>query len=450
MAKLMRSVAFRLALFCGGLVVATVVLLSAVFYFGTIGVLRHGTDASIRDHAYHFTEDGESRGLESLSRRIEQTLADGVDSDTEIYLLTDAGGRMLAGNLTPWTDGAAPMDQLIDHPVTRNGRTAAGRLMLHRLSGGGLLVVGRDMSDLNAIVVLTWRAIAVGGLLAFALALLGTLLFRQQIEGRIGAIRHAALDIEAGNLSRRIPLSGEDDEFDRLSHDINRMLDRIEHLMDGVRHVSNTIAHNLRTPLGRIRGHLDEALQGRPDMARLTEAGEFAIEEVDALIVALNKLLQIAEAESGSRRQPFALVDLGQVVAKLVDLYEAAAEDQQITLAADLQPAPAILGDSDLLASGLANLLDNAFKYSGRRTTVIVRVGQEAENVILTVQDDGPGIPEAERSKVLQRFYRLDRNQQGHGLGLSIVAAITSLHGGTLTLEDAAPGLRVRIVLPRA
>ena len=357
MARLWRSVAFRLALFCGGLVVATVVLLSTVFYFGTVGVLSQGTDAKIRDHTQHFAEDGQASGLLSLQKRIELSLADGVDSDTEIYLLMDAGGRFLAGNIAPWPDGTSPLDRIIDHPVLRNGQMTAGRVMLHRFPDGALLVVGRDMSDLNAIMELTWRAIGAGGLLALVLALGGTILFRQQIESRIWAIRHAALDIEAGNLSRRIPLTGENDEFDRLGHDINRMLDRIEHLMDGVRHVSNTIAHNLRTPLGRIRGHLDEALQGKPETEGLAEAAGFAIEEVDALIVALNKLLQIAEAESGSRRQPFEAVNLGDVVTKLLELYDAAAEDLGVTLVADLQPARPVLGDRDLLASMLANLM---------------------------------------------------------------------------------------------
>lgn len=447
MDRFWRSVAFRLALFSGALVVVTVVLLSSVYYFGTVGVLLDSTDASIQEHAQRFAADGESQGLRSLTRRIEQTLSDGVDSDTEIYLLADAGGATLAGNLAPWTENGAPLDRLIDRQVVRNGQPTSGRLMLHRLSGGALLVVGRDMNDLNAITVLTWRAIGLGGLLALGLAVGGTWLFRRAIERRIGAIRHAALDIETGNLGRRITLSGEEDEFDRLSDDINRMLDRIEHLMEGVRHVSNTIAHNLRTPLGRIRGRLEEALEGEPRVENLLETVGLTTEEVDALILVMDKLLQIAEAESGSRRQPFGPVNVSQVAEKLLELYEPAAEDRGIRLAADLPAVAPILGDADLLASMLANLLDNAFNYGGG--VITVRASEQSDTVTLVVADDGPGIPEEERARVLERFYRLERGRSGHGLGLSIVAAIVSLHGGRLNLEDATPGLRVRIVLPK-
>jgi signal transduction histidine kinase len=220
--------------------------------------------------------------------------------------------------------------------------------------------------------------------------------------------------------------------------------------MDGVRHVSNIIAHNLRTPLGRIRSHLDEALRGEPEAEPLAKAAIFSIDEVDGLIIVLDKLLQIAEAESGARRQPFAPVALREVVTNLLELYDAAAEAQGVTLVADIRDEPVVLGDQDLLATILANLLDNALKYAGSPAKIEVRVTHELDKITLIVQDDGPGIPAAERSKVLQRFYRLNQRQQGNGLGLSIVAAVTHLHGGTLSLEDAAPGLCVCIVLPQA
>jgi signal transduction histidine kinase len=450
MNRIWHSVAFRLALTCGGMVVASIVLLSAVFYFGTVGVLARDINNKITALGQRFADGAERSGLQALANRIGQALNDGVDSDTEIYLLTDSAGRKVAGNISAWTDKAAPLDRVIDHPVVRDGRPTTGRVLLHRLSNGALLIVGRDMSDLNEIRAIIGRAIAIGGLLALVFAIGGTLLFRRQIEGRIWAIRHAALDIEGGNLSRRIPLSGEPDEFDRLSADINRMLDRIERLMEGVRHVSNTIAHNLRTPLGRIRGHLDQALRGKPEDKGPAAAENFAIDEIDGLIVVLDKLLQIAEAESSTRRQPFEPVALRDVVTNLVELYDAAAEAQAVTIVSDIPGELVILGDKDLLASILANLLDNALKYAGSPAKIEVRARQDADKIVLIVQDNGPGIPPEERSKVLQRFYRLDRRQQGHGLGLSIVDAFARLHGGMLFLEDAAPGLRVRIVFRRA
>jgi len=304
------------------------------------------------------------------------------------------------------------------------------------------------MQDLNEIRTLIARAVAIGGVLAALLAVLGTLIFRKEIEKRISSIRHATIDIEAGNLSRRIPTTGTPDEFGRLSGDINRMLDRIQQLMEGVRHVSNIIAHNLRTPLGLIRGHLEESMRGTRDLAQLEAAGEFAIEEIDNLIVVLEKLLQIAEAESSTRRQPFEQVSIVQVVTNLLELYDAAAEELGIVITTDIKDDPYIAGDKDLLAGIIANLIDNALKYAGSPAEIRIAASQHGDFVTLIVQDNGPGIPETERQKVVQKFYRVNRETRGSGLGLSIVAAFTQLHGGSMDIEDAAPGFRVRITLP--
>ena len=449
MGKIWHSVTFRLALLFGGLLVVSVAILSSVFYFATIGVMARNTDRKIISISQRLTDDAITNGLQSAAQRIQSTLSDGVDSDIEILLLTDASGNKIAGNISGWTDIPTPFDQVADRAVSRGTGLSPSRVMLHRLPDGALLVVGLDMRDLNEIRNLIGRAVALGGLLALLLAISGTLAFRRQIERRILTIRQATLDIEAGNLSRRIVLSGNLDEFDRLGADINRMLDRIEHLMEGVRHVSNTIAHNLRTPMGLIRGHLEEALRGNPEKIRLEQASHYAIEEIDNLIIVLEKLLQIAEAESGARRQSFEQVPVREVVTNLLELYDAAAEALGVTIVAQIEGNPSVAGDRDLLTGILANLLDNALNYAGNPARVRIVSRQGPEDVTLIVEDNGPGVPHDEREKVLQRFYRLNRVQRGSGLGLSIVAAFTKLHGGTLVLEDAHPGLRVRLTLPR-
>jgi signal transduction histidine kinase len=325
-------------------------------------------------------------------------------------------------------------------------------LLPQLLPDGSILVVGRDMQDQREIERLVWHALFAGGAAALLLAIGGALLFRRQLEHRVSAIRRTAREIEAGDLTRRIPISGVEDEFARLNREINSMLDRIEHLMDGVRHVSNAIAHDLRTPLGRIRSRLEEALRCSDSTAQLAATARFAIRQVDDLIRMLDKLLQIAEAESGARRQSFTLVPLGTVVSDVVELYDATAEAEGITLVTEIEGEPVTLGDKNLLTSALVNLIDNALKYAGSGATVRVRATQGRDTVSMVVQDDGPGIPLAERSRVIERFYRLDgsRSLPGNGLGLSIVTAITSLHRGKLSLEDAAPGLIAGIVLPRA
>ena len=452
MTRLLGSVTFRLALGYGVLVVATMTVVSAALYFGTVGVIDRGIDAKLSRISTLLIERSETGGADALQGRIKQLLTDGIDQDTEVYALLDPNGRTIVGNVSGLRHGA-PFDRMTVQTIARDGRPSTSRLLLHQLSNGDVLVVGRDLHDLHEIEGLVVRALLVGGLVALLLAVGGAALVRRQLEHRIAAIRHTALEIEAGDLSRRIPVPNADDEFTRLNRDINRMLDRTQHLMEGVRDVSNAIAHDLRTPLSRIRNRLDEALREDASTEQLREAAGISIHGVDELIVIFDKLLQIAEAESATRRQCFQPVALKTIIGDIVDLYDAAAEAYGVTLVTDVVGEPTALGDKDLLASAAANLVDNALKYGGRNATT-VRVGarEDRETVSIVVQDEGPGIPPEEKAKVVTRFYRLDRSRSlpGNGLGLTIVTAISHLHGGKLSLEDSAPGLIARIVLPRA
>jgi signal transduction histidine kinase len=453
MTRFWNTVAFRLALSCGLLAIGSMSVISAAFYFGTVGVLARSTDAKLLSISNKLAGHFDTRGGDQLRQEIEQLLADGIEQDTEVYLLIAPDGEKVVGNIAGWTAAAASPDRLADLKVLRNGRPSLSRLLPRVLPDGSILVVGRDMQDQREIEQLVWRALLAGGAAALLLAIGGAVLFRRQLEHRVSAIRRTAREIEAGDLTRRIPVSGVEDEFARLNRDINSMLDRIEHLMDGVRHVSNAIAHDLRTPLGRIRSRLEEALRpGNNNTAQLAGTARFAIQQVDDLIQMLDRLLQIAEAEAGAQRASFTLVPLGSVVSDVVELYDATAEAEGIALVWEIESDPVTLGDRNLLASALVNLIDNALKYAGSGATVRVRAAQEPDTVSIVVQDDGPGIPSGERSRVVDRFYRLDRSRSlpGNGLGLSIVTAIASLHWGKLYLEDAKPGLIARIVLPSA
>src|SRR5215471_5867232 len=453
MARFWGTVAFRLALSYGLLAIGSMSVISAAFYFGTVGVLERGIEAKLLSLSKRLAAHYESRGDEELRREIQQLLVDGIEQDTEVYLFVAPDGRKLVGNIFGWTEKSAPLDTLTDLAVMRNGRPSLSRLLPRLLPDGSILVVGRDLQDRREIEQLVWHSLLAGGAVALLLAIGGALLFRRQLEHRVGAIRRTALEIEAGDLSRRIPITDVEDEFARLNRDINRMLDRIEHLMDGVRHVSNAIAHDLRTPLGRIRSRLEEALSpgDSKSTVQLAATARFAIEQVDELIQMLDRLLQIAEAESGARRQSFAPVPLASVLSDVVELYDASAEAEGITLVSKVEGRPIALGDKNLLTSALANLIANALKYAGIGSTVQVRAIEDRDTVSIVVQDDGPGIPPAERVRVVDRFYRLDhsRSLPGNGLGLSIVTAIASLHWGKLELADAFPGLLARVVLPR-
>lgn len=456
-----KSIAAKLVLGYGLLGMASVALVSAVFYFGTIGVLDHNLDGRISALSDRLVEQYRGRAQSELAAEVAHQLSDGIDNDSEIFLLLGADGARLGGDLTQWpaSDAEADAGALVTREVVRDGKPTPARLLIRRLGGGGTLVVGRDLSEQQSIRALVLRSLATGIALSLLLTVCGALLFRSQIEARIGEIRRAAKDIEDGDLSRRIPVTG-DDEFSLLNRDINRMLDRIETLMDGIRHVSNAIAHDLRTPLSRIRSKLDDALRHDRTVEVLSGAAHGAIEDIDDLIRLFERLLQIAEAESGVRAQLFESLDLNRIALDMADMYDATAEERDVRLQTDLQAGASpdgaagarALGDRNLLASAVASLIDNAIKYAGpgARVTVLTRV--DGERVSIAVRDDGPGIPVAEVGKVTQRFYRLDKSRSlpGNGLGLSIVSATVGLHGGVLTLEEGHPGLIARITLRRA
>jgi signal transduction histidine kinase len=450
MIRLFKTVGFRLAMGYGILVLCAVAVISTILYFGTVGVLDREINTKLFGISDRLQKRFAESGIPGVQQGIEQLLTDGVDTDTEVYLLIGTDGKALIGNINPLDKTKVAFDRLVDKPVIRYGRPSNSRLLARQLPNGALLVVGRDMQDISGITQLVLRSLTVGGALALLIAIGGAILFRQQLEHRVAAIRHTVLEIEAGDLSRRIPLLDSDDEFTRLNHDINQMLDQIQHLMDGVRNVSNAIAHDLRTPLGRIRSLLDEALHSGKDAEKLSRAATNAIRQIDDLTVVFDKLLQIAEAESGTRRQSFHLVSLGEIVTGVVELYDAAAETKGIQLTLGIEGDPVAIGDKDLLASATANLIDNALKYAGNTSTVRVRAIQDRNTVSIVVQDNGPGIPPGEREKVMTRFYRGDRSRSfpGNGLGLPIVTSISHLHSGVFSLEDADPGLRARIVLP--
>jgi len=448
--KLHGSIAAKLVLGYGLLGMASMVAVSAVFYVGTIGVLDQNIDGKIVTLSDRLLEQRRSPQSLELVREVNRQLSDGIDSDREIFLVTGADGRRLAGNLTAWPKADGGGDELLTGDVVRDGAATRARLYLRPLAGGGMLVVGRDLGEQEAIRGLVWRALATGAGVSLLLTVLGAALFRQQIDMRLSAIRRTAELIEAGDMSRRVPVVG-DDEFSQLNRDINRMLDRIELLMDGVRHVSNAIAHDLRTPLSRIRGKLDEAVR-HPSVEVLDNAAHDAIGHIDDLIRLFERLLQIAEAESGLRAQLFESVDLNRIAEDMADMYDASAEELDVRLTLVLSPDVAVHGDRNLLASAVASLLDNALKYAGAGAAIELRTARGAGTVSIAVCDNGPGIPEHERGKVTQRFYRLDksRNLPGNGLGLSIVSATATLHDGELALEDGAPGLVARIILPVA
>jgi signal transduction histidine kinase len=263
-----------------------------------------------------------------------------------------------------------------------------------------------------------------------------------------------------GDLARRVPSDGSGDDFDQLAGNLNRMLDRIEGLMAGIRQISDNIAHDLRTPLSRLRTRL-ELIRGEPPADTDPAEIDAAIADAEELLGTFNALLRIARIESGGRRAGFAPTDLGPLLADLVELYEPLAADKGqalvLTPAAPLEPGEPtaesdplrVNGDRDLLFQAIANLVDNAIKYSPEQGRIEIDARRDGDRISIQVADTGSGIPPEQRAKVFQRFYRLEdsRTTPGNGLGLSLVQAVAQLHGAEISLDDNRPGLRVTLIL---
>jgi signal transduction histidine kinase len=442
------SVAFRLALNYALLAVLTMLVLLCIFYMQTVGTLQQATARQITLGMQRLEAQFEHGGRAAVAQTIALAMRGGKDSDTELYLLLDEKEQTVTGNLLRVPDLSAVNGRLAEYPILRAGGESSGQLLIRGLPDGATLVVGRDMQGQHRIESLVGQASLAAGLVALLLVVVGTYFFRLELERRVSAIRRTTARISAGELTQRIPQPEQEDEFARLNGDINHMLDRIESLMDGVRHVSNTIAHNLRTPLTRILARLRTAQRPGSSAGELQEAIGFTIREVEDLTVVFEKLLQIAEAESGARRQNFMPTSLDTIVENVIDLYAAVAEEQGATLVHDPADAVNVSGDRDLLAGAVANLVDNALKYAGRGAQVRIGTVREGHRALLFVQDNGPGIPAEDHPRIGTRFFRRNPDLPGYGLGLSSVLAVIRLHGGSHVLEDAAPGLIVRIDLP--
>lgn len=446
---LWRSIGFRLSFYYGFLVAITMLAALTIVYLQTVGVMHQRMVRQVALTAQQLLANAGEGDLEAASSAITRLLGDGRDSEHEIYLLIDREGRRLAGNLDQLPDLTAGGD-LARQRVTRDGQGINAYLITRALPQGGVLVVGHNLRDQEMIESLVARASAAAGLVGVLLLIGGTFMFRQELERHVGAIRLTARRIATGGrLQERVPESGEDDEFELLNREINAMLDRIESLMEGVRHVSDTIAHNLRTPLTRILLNLRNADQIGHGSPQGRAAVAAAIREIEELTLVFEKLLRIAEAEAGARRRSFTQVSLGTIATDVLELYEAVAEAQGAVLLREPDDAALLAGDRDLLAGAIANLLDNALKYTGQGAVIRVGTLETPDGFLLTVQDDGPGVPAPELERLGTRFHRLDPETPGHGLGLASVQAVAALHGGRLRFENAEPGLRAIIELPR-
>ncbi len=325
------------------------------------------------------------------------------------------------------------------------------RMMLTLLPGGYQLLVVTDLKEQQTLQARLLQTVLAAIAIIVALALAGGIFMSHNVQRRLNAVGHTANEIMSGDLTRRMPVTQRNDEFDSLSRVLNTMLARIEHLMHSMRDVTDNLAHDLRNPLNRLRNRLETSQFQPATQTDYQQLIQDTIVEVDELIKTFNALLSIAQIESSAQRQDWAEVDLTLLIEELADLYTAVAEERNLTLsyhaASDLQ----IHGNRQLLAQAITNLLDNAVKYTPAGGEIHLAATQQAGNITITVADNGLGIPTAQHEQVFKRFTRLDnaRSTPGNGLGLSLVKAVAELHGATVQLDDNHPGLKASILISR-
>jgi len=453
-ANLLHTSTFRYAVIYMAVFALSVCGVLAFLYWNTVAVIDAQGDDTIEAEIIGLAEQYKARDLAGLAEVIRNRSA-GDSGRRNLYLLTTPFYTPLAGNLTQWPAEAQGDPRWIDfrfgqasHPGARP-QIARARTFL--LPGGYHLLVGRDLTERTAFRKSITETLVWALLLTVLLGLGGGYLLSRNFLRRIDAIGDSSRAILHGDLSQRMPLTGTDDEFDRLADNLNEMLDQIERLMDGMRGVADNIAHDLRSPISRLRGRLEMTLRAAPDPVRYRETLEKTIEETDGILETFNSLLAIALAESGALKDGFETLDLGALARDAAELYDAAAEQRGQHLTTEIDEGCLVRGDRNLLSQAISNLLDNALTHTPDDGAIAIAVAQGVEGPALTVADNGPGIPEADRDRVLHRFARLDasRSTPGSGLGLSQVAATARLHEAALRLADNQPGLRVSLTFQR-
>ncbi len=473
--KLFRTTAFKLSL--AWLVIFAI---GAGLVIGRVGwnvktlvdeQISQTLDAEITGLSEQYAQGGIRQLVQAIDRRARGPGA-------ALYLLTTFSGEKVAGNVAVLPPGilSQPGYFETDYQRAEGVEDSApdkddhfrpphrALAQIFVLPGGFRLLVGHDLNDRESLRRILGSALMSSLLWLIILGTAGSLFVARRVLRRVDAMTASAQSIMAGDLTGRLPLAGTGDELDRLAKNLNAMLERIGELMSGLREVSDNIAHDLKTPLTRLRNGAEQALRMAKNPDEHQAALAKIIDEADGLIRIFNALLMIARAEAGTLPESMVDLDAGDIARDLAELYEPVAEESGLQLAAFIEPNLPVHASRELLGQALANLVDNALKY-GMKTLpspghkgaskplpdVTIFASNRPAGIEISVADHGPGIAVADRARVLERFVRLEgsRSRPGSGLGLSLAAAVARLHGGTLRLEDNAPGLRVVLGLPK-
>jgi len=447
----LRTSAFRFALGYGLIFTLGVSALLGSIYLLTKTILSDEIDAVISAELEGLVDEYHHGGLSALGDELAWRIGS-WNRTGAVYLLVDRNLTKEGGNLTTWPPTVNPRDRWTEFSLEARGTNDRPvldpvRASIYPLPDGYLLLVGIDVTQQRRFIA-TFRTATLWGIVATALVgvLAGSWLSRR-LTRRVQQAAETCDAIVGGDLSRRLPVKGSRDEFDALAQAVNSMVDRIAEKTQVLRASFDSAAHDLRAPLYRLRGRLEDAARSPAADEVLRDGIDASLQELDHVQRTLSTLLQIAQAESAISVANSAPVDLGELASDMAELYEPAARDKQLALTVEAEPGCDVRGNRQLLAQVLANLIENALKYVPAGGRIHVRTERVGPRSRLTVADDGPGIPEGERQHVLEPFVRLPgaETTAGTGLGLSLVAAIARLHHAELKLADNQPGLKVML-----
>lgn len=438
---------FRWTVTISAVFVAAALVLVAVIYHRTISSNETRIDDNLIQEVRNTLADGPDKAIVHVQARL-------MEDPRRVRFagLFDPEGRPLAGNINSYPQNFVPdgkvYDVLAERKDAQGIEVQTARAVGGVLANGNRYVVARNFDDFAPLREGIWDTVTLGLLPATILALVCGALLSIRTQSRIESIHQMAERIMAGHLHERLPSRGTRDDFDKLVDIMNAMLNQIEHLMSEVKGVGDDIAHDLRTPLTRVRAALERGRDSAATLDDLRHAVDKGIIGIDQALGVTTALLRIAAIEHGQRNAGFGEVDLGSIIAAIVELYEPAAEDKGLRLVSSGMSHIVLRGDRDLLFEAISNLVDNAIKFTPAGGTVSIELVRTEHNVLLRVVDTGPGIPAPEREAVFRRFYRSDKSRHaaGMGLGLALVAAISKLHGFRVQVADRDQGCAIEMI----
>lgn len=443
--KLLNSTIFRLTLLYAAFFSVSIIFILTFVYLATVreieNQIKHRINVELNQQQVVFN----THGIEGVKKEAAQFMEDD-DEALLIYLLEDKDGKILVGNMESWPQDIERDENWLMFDIESHNE-ANGVHVLARdktFATGARVLIGYSLKGPDRTQKIMFDVVSASIVLAFVITAFGGAMFSGVIRRKLELVNHICRQVIAGNLNVKVPVMGSEDEFDHLSSNVNAMLSRIVELVNGLRHTSDNIAHDLRTPLNRHRIRLEGMVKHPPEKREMLENIKGGIEEIDVIVETLNSILRISQAQSGVTSGHIVAFDLSAIAIDVVEFYAEFAEQKNITMESDVPSGLMVTGDKPLITQAIANLIDNAIKYTHPGGKISVTFNRSGPYIECIVADNGPGIPPTLYDKVKERFFRMEesRTSPGTGLGLSLVDAVAKLHRGELTFADNLPGLK--------